>query len=224
MTSFQAIIETALAVLAALGGGGVIVFGLSNHLGKLWADRLMQNERASHERNLADLRAEHERKLAAFNAELDAQNSAAIERMKTALDLQKGKPAGAHADKLAMYRTVTDLVAELVVEFESTKVGASNFNVQTWKRFERDRLRAYGYLGMLAPQSAMDPFDRVVDYLLAVTEGTKTFDFRRLRELAIAMIKRNSERPRYRRYTDRLSGGAVDIVGLPLLGGQQLYN
>jgi hypothetical protein len=37
--------EVALAVIASLGGGGLIVFGLSGYLGKLWADRALEKQK-----------------------------------------------------------------------------------------------------------------------------------------------------------------------------------
>ena len=45
-------------MLAALGGGGAIVFSLSAWLGKVWADRLMQREVARHSRELEELRSD----------------------------------------------------------------------------------------------------------------------------------------------------------------------
>lgn len=44
------------AVLAALGGGAAIIFGSSSWLGKVWANRLMEKEKAEHARELESLR------------------------------------------------------------------------------------------------------------------------------------------------------------------------
>ncbi len=48
----------ALSVLASLGGGGVIVFALSNWLGKIWANRVLETERARHANELEKAKAE----------------------------------------------------------------------------------------------------------------------------------------------------------------------
>jgi hypothetical protein len=40
--------KIALTVLASLGGGSVIVLSLSNWLGKAWAHRLMERDRAQY--------------------------------------------------------------------------------------------------------------------------------------------------------------------------------
>jgi hypothetical protein len=182
--TFTQIIEAVAAVLVALGGGGAVVLGLSNYLGKLWADRLMARDRAEHETMLAGLRSEQEKKLAELRADLDARNSESIEQMKAALDLHKGKLAGAHDDKLTAYRAIIDLIVETVTDLHL----GERLDRDKLKQLERARLRAYGYLALLAPQHAMTAFDRVVDYLLGVLEGSQGYDFRQLRELAIAMI------------------------------------
>ncbi len=43
--TFEDIIKITATVMASLGGGGAIVFGLSTFLGKLWADRTLENQR-----------------------------------------------------------------------------------------------------------------------------------------------------------------------------------
>lgn len=50
--------EFVLAFLAALGGGGTIVFGLSSWLGKVWSDRLVEKLKAENARALERVKAE----------------------------------------------------------------------------------------------------------------------------------------------------------------------
>jgi hypothetical protein len=40
--------KIAAAIILSLGGGGAIVFALSGYLGKLWADRALENQRHEH--------------------------------------------------------------------------------------------------------------------------------------------------------------------------------
>jgi len=47
--------EIAQAVLLSVGGASIILFMLSNWLGKVWANRMMVNERAKHASDLAEL-------------------------------------------------------------------------------------------------------------------------------------------------------------------------
>jgi len=48
--------NVSLAVLLSLGGGGSIVFALSSWLGKVWATRIMDEERASYASTLEELK------------------------------------------------------------------------------------------------------------------------------------------------------------------------
>jgi hypothetical protein len=42
------ILEVALIVIGSLGGGGLIVFGLSGYLGEVWADRALEKQKQEH--------------------------------------------------------------------------------------------------------------------------------------------------------------------------------
>ena len=63
--------RVALAVLASLGGGGVIVVMLSSWLGKVWADRLMQGDRAKHSEELEKLRSNLEQSQRLLQGEIE---------------------------------------------------------------------------------------------------------------------------------------------------------
>ncbi len=49
------VLQVGATILVSVGGAGAIVLGLSNWLGKVWADRMMTRERAKFERELAEL-------------------------------------------------------------------------------------------------------------------------------------------------------------------------
>jgi len=46
-----------LGFLTSLGGGAVIILGVSNWFGKVWAERFMQAEKQRHARELEEMRA-----------------------------------------------------------------------------------------------------------------------------------------------------------------------
>jgi len=57
--SFRMVTEffgVAGAIIASLGGGAAIVYFFSTFLGKLWADRIIHNEIATHNEELEDIR------------------------------------------------------------------------------------------------------------------------------------------------------------------------
>jgi hypothetical protein len=63
--------ESAAAVIVSLGGGGAIVYKLSGFLGKLWADRALQSQRAEGERQLEKQRQDYAQLNISFTHQLD---------------------------------------------------------------------------------------------------------------------------------------------------------
>ena len=155
------------AVIMSLGGGGVIVWFLSNFLDKVWANRIMQEERTIHQQELAKFK----------------------EELRTELLIEGQRRIEAHQDKIVIYRGVTDAVVELLSEFErflaADEDGSGAKDIR--HNFNRKRMALYGYLGMLAPQAVMDAQDALVDHLLDLMDGA-TYDWGTIRSLVIAFI------------------------------------
>lgn len=53
----QEALELSGVILGSLGGGAAIIFGFSSWLGKVWANRLMEKEKAAHAQELESLRS-----------------------------------------------------------------------------------------------------------------------------------------------------------------------
>lgn len=171
------VLEVTATLILAVGGGGAVVIGMSGYLGKIWANRLMATEKAKHDADLERLRAE-----------LTAKNASELEGIRASVDLVKSKLLGAHTDKVVLYRMVTDIVAEMMADIVSALGTGRPMDPERLFRFERERYRAYGYLGVFAPQHVMNAFDAVIDNLLGVIEGSSAPSFQRARDLGIAMI------------------------------------
>lgn len=173
------ILGIASAILVSLGGAGAIILGLSNWLGKVWADRLLQRERASHELELAHIQSE-----------LEATNERALSQIRTELDIYKDQFLKGQSDKISTYHAMADMVATLIVTLTRAEIRAmpQDEAVEQLFKFEAERIRIYGYLAMLAPQSVMDAYDALVDQLLEILEGRKIFHFAEVRTLAIGVL------------------------------------
>ena len=50
------IVSVAATIIASLGGSGIIIFSLSNWLGKVWAERLMQSEKMKFAKEIDEIR------------------------------------------------------------------------------------------------------------------------------------------------------------------------
>ena len=152
--------KTAAAIILSLGGGGAIVLGLSAWLGKVWANRLMAADSSKYERELAllksDLLTRHATQLALLKSDLLTRHATQLEQLKTELELAKDKLLAAHYDKVALYRGAVDIIAPMVAKIDLLVQAKKNLPVEFAKHaleFETERLRAYGYLAMFAPQS-----------------------------------------------------------------------
>src|SRR3990172_177822 len=106
MTALGAV-SIGATILASLGGGGLIVFALSNWLGKLWADRLMQRERQEHSIQLEQLRNS-----------LRLASEEQLASLRSQLDIAKEAHVREHLDRVTIYRAALDLIASIVAKVE----------------------------------------------------------------------------------------------------------
>lgn len=177
--SLSDILAIAATGLLSIGTGSAIVFGFSTWLGKVWANRLMETEKANHARDLEKLRSELQ-----HNSE---QNLALI---KSDLEIYKEKHLKGHEDKLAIYRLSTDVVVDVLGDLDFMMIsGKAPLDAgERWDRFNRGRMKSYGYLAMLAPQSVMDAMDGLMDHLILITNGSEKYEWPKVRELVLTLL------------------------------------
>ena len=173
------VVSIAATILAALGGGGALVFSLSSWLGKIWADRLMARETAKYESAIAELQSNLRR---VVDTELATH--------KNELDIYKDKHLKSHNDKIECYRLVVDIVVEVLGDLDFFFINGAPVENEIKRRDEmnRGRMRAYGYLAMLAPQEVMNAYDDLSDHLLFVINGQEPYEWTKVRELSLAML------------------------------------
>jgi hypothetical protein len=177
---FQEILNIALTVLASLGGGVAIVFLFSNWLGNVWANRIMAEETAKHERSLAELRAK-----------LEKTNEESLSKLRTDLEIYRDTFLKAHNDKIGTYGFVCGVVSDFLADMNMIQMGQKpdgNF----LDRFNRGRLKAHGHLAMLAPQSVMDSYDALIDQIFFILEknppNKPQEDWKEIRRLAYDLL------------------------------------
>jgi cell division protein FtsB len=173
------ILKVGMAIIGSSGLAGMVIFGLSNWLGKLWANRLMENEKAAHQRELEKLRAE-----------LQQANEKDVSKLKSELEIYKEKHLKGHEDKITIYRMVADTVAEILGDFDrlSYEQKPLNQNPDGFDKFNRNRMKVYGYISMFAPQEVMDALDQLFDHLLLVAYGREQYEWSGIRSLALNLL------------------------------------
>ena len=85
--SWTEVLKIVSGVIAVLGGGGFIVAGLSSWLGKVWANRLMAEEKAKYEKELERLAKQLERKNYVSKVRFDAEFAIYQELSKVFFDV-----------------------------------------------------------------------------------------------------------------------------------------
>lgn len=161
---WETVFKFVTASIASIGAGGAIIFALSSWIGKVWANRILSNEKHKLESEL--------------------------EKTKRELDVLKETTLRFQNDKILMYRAIVDVVARILSAYDSHQMGrlqpqdaGSRFD-----EFNEQRLRVYGYLAMLAPQSVMDAQDQLMDYLIKIANGSVGYEWKIVRDLAINML------------------------------------
>ena len=69
--SLSSVIEIAAAILASLGGAGLIIVSCASWLGKVWANRILESDRRKYSEELERVRSELEASRRMLQAELD---------------------------------------------------------------------------------------------------------------------------------------------------------
>ena len=159
MEPFRVIVEIAGSIIVALGGGGAIVVGLSSWLGKVWADRLMQKEKATHDRELEDFKVQALRKLEEQKAHFQ--------------------------EKIALYKEAITPVVEFITEYQRAG-GKPPKDVCV--AFEKKRLATSVQFGMFATVPACDAYNTLIDYILDVLDGKIQPSWSDLRNLAYKLL------------------------------------
>lgn len=168
------VLKIGATILASLGGGGLIVFGLSSWLGGVWATHLMESERQSHAIELEKLRNSLQRFTETELRSLDLQ-----------LEIKKKE----HLDRVTIYRGAMDLLAGITAKVVMMTVGTRGpLTSEELLTFETERLRMYAYLAMHAPQSVMDAHDAVMDLTLALVVDGKRTTWPQFRELSLRFL------------------------------------
>ncbi|MGR6757305.1 hypothetical protein ACU6QO_05780 [Aeromonas veronii] len=164
-------------IIASLGGSGAIILGLSNYLGKVWAERLMVTEKANHEQKLERLRVQ-----------LQKENQLHLAELNNGLEIYKQTHLREHSDKLVIYRATIDLVAIMLAKVEMIVLRHKReLSPEEKESFETERLKIYSYLAMIAPQEVMDANDAFIDQLLAIIFDGETTSWEEIRAKALCL-------------------------------------
>lgn len=113
-----------------------------------------------------------------------------LEKERSDLAIFKDTVLKERNEKVATYKTVVDVVSKMLADLDKWYAGhlAPDKGVESFHVFNEQRMRVYGYLGMVAPQSVMDAQDKLIDHILLITTGQVLYKWDEVRILALDLI------------------------------------
>lgn len=184
----QEIINLATAILASIGVAGSLILWLSDRLAKILTERILENERQKHKVELAKITSDFERENQKLLADIKHQQEQSIEFVKSDLTIFKEKHLKGFNDKFEVYRLIIDMIAETLGYFDSLTATGKSPTQERLDFLNKARIRIYGYIGMIAPQAVMDAQDKLIDYLIEVSNGKKVYEWIIVRQLSLSLI------------------------------------
>jgi len=171
----QDALQTFTEGLIAVGGIGAVVVGVSTLAGKILADKIV---------------AKQNHKFASQLEAIKTDLATKLEATKRDLDILKENTLRFQNDKIVIYRIVIDIVSRFLAALDA-HYRQRLPQPEAWARFDQfneERMKVYGYLAMLAPQTVMDAQDRLIDNLLLVANGNAIYEWHVVRENALMML------------------------------------
>jgi len=159
-------------ILGTISVSSSLLFFLIKWSAKLLADRIVENQKA-------ELKKEVEE----FRINLESKNETALEKLKSELDLIKNANITALNEKVKIYRLATDIFSDLIANIDDDIITIENKHL-----FNRERLKLYGYMGMIAPQPVMDACDNLTDYMFDIFEKENEYNWKILRKFALDLL------------------------------------
>lgn len=175
--SWQEVLSVGASIIASLGGAGFVIFALSGWLGKIWAERIMAADRATHATELEKLRAD-----------LQRENHRDLESLKAELSISQQRDFKGFQDKLAIYRMVVDLLSDFLHDLAVFFHTGQPIPDEKIKAFDKLRMKTFGYLGMLAPQDVMDAHEELIERVIETLEGSREFNWQEIREKVLLLL------------------------------------
>jgi hypothetical protein len=113
-----------------------------------------------------------------------------LERERNALEVLKETYLKEHSEKIATYKSVVDVVSKILADLDKNKFGMLTpvEGAKSFHDFNEQRLKVYGYLGIVAPQAVMDAQDALMGKILLVAAGHEPYEWADIRALALNLI------------------------------------
>jgi hypothetical protein len=91
---------------------------------------------------------------------------------------------------VATYKLVVDIVSKILADLDKFYTGhlEQKESIETYHAFNEQRMRVYGYLAMVAPQTVVDAQDKLIDHILCILNGQIPYNWDEVRCHSIVLI------------------------------------
>ena len=171
--------KLAFAIISSIGGAGLIILGLSNWLGKIWAARLMEAEKQKYAKDLETFKSE---------ISLNAQKE--IEKLKADVEIFKTKEIESFKDKINIYRQAMDTISEALADLDlyRNKELDEEAKKKSFHKFNVSRLKNRAYMAMLSSPEIVQSFDTLIDEIISIYNSEKEYCWVTIRNISIPII------------------------------------
>jgi hypothetical protein len=180
--------EFLTTVVTPFGGAAVVIIILSGFLGKVWAARILEQDRKKYAAQIEELKAR-----------LQVDTGQEIAALENELSIFKEKELKSHYDKVTIYRSIWIPVVNIIYDFEKPLLTGEESITYMLLNFNRNHLKAHAKLALFAPQVVLDERDRLIDFLNIKIGELKTGEYdvshyqevwKEFRTLAFALLNK----------------------------------
>ena len=113
-----------------------------------------------------------------------------LEKERNELSILKETFLKEHSEKIMTYKSAIDVISKILADIDKWQTDdlSPDDIRKAFHSFNEKRLKAYGYLGMVAPQSVMDAQDALIDNIIMIANNQIDYDWSEVRRLAIEFI------------------------------------
>lgn len=138
---FSEIVNIAFSIIATVGTSGAIILGLSNWLGKIWAERILNSDRERHQRNIELFKSELSSEVEILKSDLSldverlkAELSSDVERLRSVLALKLEISRRLSENQFHLYNDLWSSLYDLKIVGDRLWEGADSGTVKNFAR------------------------------------------------------------------------------------------
>jgi len=138
--SWNEVFQTALAVIASVGGSAVIIGAFSSYLGKIWADKYIESIRTKNQKEIDDYKSQLDTKAQQNLETIKNAHQKQLENYKSQLDLFKENSLRYSGQQFQLYNKLWHTLYDLKLKADLLWDTASPTNLKSFSKQLKDTI------------------------------------------------------------------------------------